>query len=146
LRPLAEFAAGHTRPRGPQRLRIRDAWGVLHAASCLLRVTLSLRHESFLRLLQRFRLTDPLPPASPREVADAVRWVRWAHRLVPLQRNCLLDSLAAAVLLRRAGAGSSLAIGVCRDGSAVRAHAWLEGEASGGHGFEILWRSSATCP
>ena len=129
------------RARRARAARPRDFAGVSRAGVCLLRVAASLRRDPFPRTLERFGLNDELPPAQPEAVADAERWVRWSHAVVPLARNCLRDALAAAVLLRQSGCRSDLVIGVARDGGEIRAHAWLGADSSAGHGYEVLWRS-----
>lgn len=105
------------------------------------RVALGLRRQAFPDLLARLGLTDPLPAAPDPAVEKAQTDVRRAHRLLPLAPNCLLDSLTAAVLVRRAGFSVPLAIGVRRQQGEVQAHAWLgSASAKGGEGFELLYR------
>lgn len=58
-----------------------------------------------------------------RAIADAVRWTA-AHGL--FRPFCLVQSLAIQDLLRAAGIeGSEIRVGVRRDGSALKAHAWV---------------------
>jgi len=121
--------------------RLADLRGALAAAARMCRVALALRRMAFPDLLARLRLTDALPAAPENAVAQAQADVRRAHRLLPLAPNCLLDSLTAAVLLRRQGFSVPLAIGVRKHEGAVQAHAWLgAAEAKGGEGFQLLYR------
>ena len=66
------------------------------------------------------------PPPTPR-LADRIGWaVRNAARLVPAS-TCLIQALAASLMLRRAGLPAELHIGVAREGeTGLRAHAWVD--------------------
>ncbi|MGH7569374.1 MAG: lasso peptide biosynthesis B2 protein [Gemmatimonadales bacterium] len=72
------------------------------------------------------------PAASERRVAPApvarIAWaVATAGRRVPGGANCLVQAIAAHVLLAREGYRSRLHIGVARDtAGGLAAHAWLE--------------------
>lgn len=119
----------------------RDLQGALSAAVLLCRVAWALGREPFPDLLDRLRLRDAGPPADTERVHQAQADVRRAHRLVPLERNCLLDSLAAAALVRRQGYSVPLGIGVRMEQGEFLAHAWLGAEASAGaEGFRLLYR------
>ena len=124
-----------------RRLKARDLGGVAAAAWTLCRVGWGLRRRAFPNLLDRLRLREEMPAATPDFVEEASRWVRWAHRLVPLEPNCLLDALAAAALLRRQGFSVPLSIGVKIEQGAFRAHAWLDGGAQDEDAaFRVLYR------
>jgi len=99
--------------------------GLSRAAFVLCRVALGLRRHDFADLLSRLCLDQKMPPAEPILVEQEARRVRWAHRLIPLETNCLLDSVATATLVRRKGFSVPLVIGVQKDGDALHAHAWL---------------------
>lgn len=103
----------------------REIAGLSQAALVLCRVALGLRRNDFAGLVSRLRLDQKMPPAEPVLVEQEARRVRWAHRLVPLETNCLLDSVATAVLVRRKGFSVPLVIGVQKDGDTLHAHAWL---------------------
>jgi hypothetical protein len=112
----------------PERARLltwREIAGLSQATLVLCRVALGLRRHDFADLLRRLRLNQRMPSAEPALVEQEARRVRWAHRLVPLETNCLLDSVATAVLVRYRGFSVPLVIGVQKDGGALHAHAWL---------------------
>jgi hypothetical protein len=103
----------------------REFTGISRAAVALCRVALGLRRHNFTDLLGRLQLNQKLPAASAELVEQEARRVRRAHRLVPLETNCLLDSVATAMLVRRHGYSVALVIGVQKNGSTLQAHAWL---------------------
>ncbi len=122
-----------------------DLAGVGAAATELCRVAKGLRSGSFLKLLDRLQLRQDAPRADAQRVERATRWVRWAHRIVPLEENCLLDCLAAASLVRRQGFSVPLAIGVRMTNSEFEAHAWLgEENLSRATPFKVLYRVPET--
>lgn len=59
---------------------------------------------------------------SPERIVSAVRR---CSRVVP-RATCLTQALAARKLLEKEGHAADLKIGVAKDGSILRAHAWLE--------------------
>lgn len=123
------------------RQRLHDLRGALKAAALMCRVATALRQRPFPDLLARLGLTDALPAAPPSAVQQAQTDVRRAHRLLPLAPNCLLDSLTAAVLVRRQGFSVPLAIGVRKQQGQVQAHAWLgAAEPRGEPAFLLLYR------
>ncbi len=127
-----------------RRLEWCDLLGVGVAAVVLCHVALGLRRKSLPELLDRYHIQDECPSASNACVERAAQLVRWAHRLFPLSPNCLLDSLAAAVLVRRQGFSVPLIIGVKRQNGAFQAHAWLHSIATPiAADFEILYVSHA---
>ena len=124
-----------------RRVTLHDVAGVAQAASALCRTAWYLRHRMLPDLLERLGLCDDLPTAPPEGVDQAARWVRWAHRVVPMEPNCLLDSLAAAAVLRAKGYSVPLSIGVKMEDGAFRAHAWLADSAqASAAGFRELYR------
>lgn len=64
------------------------------------------------------------PPACSAELAAAAERFRAARRLIPIQTNCLLDSLSLSRFLARRGLGAALVFGVKLDPFA--AHCWLQ--------------------
>ena len=108
-----------------RRLTWYEIAGLGQAALALCRVALGLRRHDFKELLRRLRLDQRMPLAETWLVEQEARHVRWAHRLVPLETNCLLDSVTTAALVRRKGFSVPLVIGVQKDGGALQAHAWL---------------------
>lgn len=60
---------------------------------------------------------------------DAVARIGWALRRLsprlPWTCNCLAQAIAARWMLKRRGVGSTLYLGVRKDGSLLAAHAWL---------------------
>ncbi len=107
------------------RLTWRDLSGLGGAAVVLCRVALGLRRHAFPELLRRLQLNEKMPPAEAALVEQATQNVRRAHRLVPVEVNCLLDSLATAALVRRMGFSVPLVIGVQLHGGSLQAHAWV---------------------
>jgi len=59
----------------------------------------------------------------PERIAWAVRTV---GRHLPGFRNCLVQSLAAQIMLMRRGYASQIRIGAARDNGEFKAHAWVE--------------------
>lgn len=122
----------------------RNISGALTASWVLCQVAVSLRRLSFPETLQRLGLHQTLPPAGPEQVACAQADVHRAHRLLPLERNCLLDSLAAAWLVRRQGYSVPLAIGVKLQDGQLAAHAWLGQQAApDAQDFQLLYKVPA---
>lgn len=86
-----------------------------------------------LRLFPFQRVVDASAPPARRRAPRREHMRRvWAgavvsHALFPA-RPCLPQSLATRYLLARAGCPTALRIGVKRDGAALAAHAWLEGD------------------
>ncbi len=75
--------------------------------------------RQFLALLARAHASAPLP-------AERIAWaVVAAGRRIP-GATCLVQALAAQVLLARHGHGAELRIGVARATDGIEAHAWLE--------------------
>ncbi len=127
-----------------RRLTWRDAVGMTEAALLLCRVALGLRRKAFPDLLRRLRVNERMPLAEAGLVDQASRHVRWAHRIVPLEPNCLLDSLATAALVRRKGFSVPLVIGVQRERGTLQAHAWLGiSSAAEQENFRPLYRVPA---
>lgn len=108
-----------------RRMTWHEFVGLGQAALVLCRVALGLRRHDFADLVNRLRLDQKMPPAESMLVEQEARLVRWAHRLVPFETNCLLDSVATAALVRRKGFSVPLVIGVQKNGAALHAHAWL---------------------
>jgi hypothetical protein len=99
--------------------------GLTQAALVLCQVAFGLRRHDFANLMSRLSLDQKMPPAEALLVDQESRRVRWAHRFVPLESNCLLDSVATAALVRRKGYSVPLVIGVQKAGETIQAHAWL---------------------
>ncbi len=123
------------------RLSAADWRDTFRASVCLLRVGFVLRKSSLLEILEKLQLRSGCPPATPVDLQRAQQAVGWAHRLVPLAPNCLLDSLASAMWLKSRGVSLPLVIGVRQTGSEIEAHAWLEGSEPPPDSFRVLWRS-----
>lgn len=56
------------------------------------------------------------------------RMVERVGGLLPWHSSCLVEALAARMMLRRRGISSVLHFGVGRSDSSLKAHAWLEAE------------------
>jgi len=119
-------------------LRLAHAERVLLVEAALLlgAIGLGLRLLPFGRLRDLLdRLSRPRQGLRPRARLPAAR-IAWAvertSRVVPGARSCLVQALAAQVLLARRGCHSSVRIGVAHpSGESLHAHAWVE---SGGRG------------
>jgi hypothetical protein len=110
-------------PAGDRRLILRAAWLVL-----LLRVALlALPFRAFERLVARLaspRVAEPMPAA---RVAWAVAAI---GRRLP-GATCLVQALAARILLGRQGTPALVRIGVAREpGGRLKSHAWVESEGA----------------
>jgi hypothetical protein len=71
------------------------------------------------------------PPRRIRRfAADKIKWTSWAVDNIGdrpwMNASCLARALAAAAMLRRRGIASRLCLGVTREQSSLKAHAWLE--------------------
>lgn len=59
-------------------------------------------------------------------IAHGVRWsISLVSRHTPWNSNCLAQAIAAKLMLQRRAVKSTLYLGVSKDGSSLRAHAWL---------------------
>ncbi|MDK2769707.1 MAG: lasso peptide biosynthesis B2 protein [Sphingomonas sp.] len=84
---------------------------------------LSLRVFSLNHILTGIRTRGPLPRRGPAALIEAQAFER-ARRMVPIARNCLLDSLALEQWLARRGIGSQIVFGIAPEPFA--AHCWLQ--------------------
>ena len=118
-------------------LRLAHAERVLLLEATLLlgAIGLGLRLLPFGRLRELLdRLSRPRHGLRPQARLSATR-IAWAvervSRVVPGARSCLVQALAAQVLLARRGHEACMRIGVARplDGS-LEAHAWVEGDGA----------------
>lgn len=127
-----------------------ERWMFLQAAVALVLARLAVAVLAFRLSTRVLGLHAEGPdPAAPRghERAAVVGWaVDAASRRLPWPSNCLVQALAAALLLRCHSISATLSLGVTRDNAArISAHAWLScGEVivTGGHSgeFEELQR------
>jgi hypothetical protein len=107
-------------------------WGRLGLAYLALgRLDLALRTLGFRRVAHHLATTRGAAsrPAGPREIARARRYARLIdvaarHHLV--RAHCLHRSLVLHAWLRHEGLPSEFLIGVRKEGSHLRAHAWVE--------------------
>lgn len=102
-----------------------EAWVVLVAVRAALKLGSFQRTLGLVRRLKgRAHALDCNPkPVIARVVAAVMR----CSRAVPGGKNCLVQALAADLLLSRRGVTSAVRIGVAKDGhGAFRAHAWAE--------------------
>jgi len=86
-----------------------------------------LPYRAVLRLLAPLSRVADAPSGPPTEAIERIVWaVALVARHSP-RSTCLVQALAARVLLRRAGVSADLRIGVARNaGSGIQAHAWVE--------------------
>ena len=105
----------------------RDDQRVVLTALMLLPIIMVAR-----RTLSWSRLSSLLQPRNTRRLVDAKRAWRIAAlvsgviRHTPAAINCLDRSLLLLFTLRLADVEGELRIGVCRSGSRLQAHAWVE--------------------
>jgi len=119
-------------------LRLAHAERVLLIEATLLlgAISLGLRLVPFGRLRRLLdHLSRPRHGLRPQARLSAAR-IAWAvermGRVVPDARSCLVQALAAQVLLARRGCHSSVRIGVAHpSGESLHAHAWVESEGRG---------------
>jgi hypothetical protein len=105
-----------------ERLAVGQALAYLTLADAALRLRGFRRLAPHLRpSTGRLDAATALPVARVR--ADAIAR---AARLYPAQAACLQQAAALQLWLRRAGVPALFRIGVCKDGSELRAHAWVE--------------------
>lgn len=106
----------------------RPAWPLLpELLETLLRSRRTLKRGGLEVAVNEVRLRNAIPfgPApSIAELAATVGRFRAARRLIPVQPNCLLDSLSLSAFLSRRGARADLVFGVKLDPFA--AHCWLQ--------------------
>lgn len=101
------------------------------------------------RLSERI-LTAPLSRGGSRERVTTVlrvsRGIGRVKRHLPLRVTCLMETVAASLMLGRRGIPSSAFIGVrTGEGGGLDAHAWLQAEGvtvagGGGDGFRVIAR------
>ena len=113
------------------RLTAADLVVLVEASFLLPLVALGLRLFGFEPLRARLaRRADPArlerPADSLRAALRVARVVRIAASRGPFRARCLPKSLLLWWLLRRRGMQPALRVGVRRDASGVRAHAWVE--------------------
>jgi hypothetical protein len=101
-----------------------ERWDVCRAWPVVLSVRLALWLIPY-RRLERLVLQRPLGSATSVLPAQVGLAVRRASRVVP-RASCLVQSLAAGWLLRKAGHTPQLQIGVRGGTQDFAAHAWLE--------------------
>ena len=106
-----------------------DGPGVALAAMWLVLVDLGLTalgHVRLQRLLRRLEWTAASPANAAEALAHTTRAFRWVSNRYPRQRRCLAQAIALQSLLSRRGIPAEVRIGVRRDGSGIRGHAWVE--------------------
>ncbi len=106
-----------------------ERWFVLRALGTLALVRVALRLLPFGTLRTLVDLLAKAPRVAPdASVARAVRRaVDRAARTIP-GSACLAQALTAELLVRRAGQGVRVSIGVAPNGKPLDAHAWVESE------------------
>ena len=102
-----------------------------HALVDLIVVDVGLRVRGFQRLVEGAHRTAPTPKhaVEPRDMGRACRYAAWlqiASRHHFIRGQCLHRSLVLHRWLRREGLPSELRIGVRKEGSELKAHAWVE--------------------
>src|SRR5437667_10372122 len=118
------------------RLAHAERVPLLEATLLLGAIGLGLRLLPFGRLRRLLdRLSRPREGLRPRARVPAAR-IAWAvervSRVVPGARSCLVQALAAQVLLARRGHEACVRIGVAHpSGESLHAHAWVESEGRG---------------
>lgn len=113
---------------GARRRRLMGEALLFLAAARLWLLLVPFRHVAA-RLGEATAADTPLPPepAPPPFVVDISRAVRRTARYVPFRAVCLQQAVAAKLMLRRRGIGSTLHLGVRRPNvGELEAHAWLD--------------------
>ena len=95
----------------------------LRASALILVSAISVRVLGFNRTLVRI---ESVGFRRARKAADCTKAIRRARRYGLFRGNCLSQSLALVWLLRRAGHGGTIRIGVKPDQGRMLAHAWVE--------------------
>lgn len=108
-----------------------DQWLLVKSAVLLGSIRLGvwlLPFQTLRRHLAKMAKTTAHLKATDQASAEKVIWaVSLAGRHVPRTRSCLIQALAAQVLLARRGHPACLRIGVARgEKGQLQAHAWLE--------------------
>lgn len=102
----------------------RDKWLLLSSLLLLWFVRLSLSLIGYNRMIRRISF-QPYQPAPSEALAHRVAAsIRTASALVP-HPTCLVQALAAKMLLGLRGYTSQIKVGVRRNGDTFGAHAWL---------------------
>jgi hypothetical protein len=128
------------RPNARRRLRwilrfvllpAADRRLLAHAFVDLIMVDVALRVRGFQRLVEGAHRTAPTAKhaVEPRDMGRACRYaarLQTASRHHFIRGQCLHRSLVLHRWLRREGLPSELRIGVRKEGSALKAHAWVE--------------------
>ncbi|WP_184647950.1 lasso peptide biosynthesis B2 protein [Sphingopyxis sp. JAI128] len=114
------------RPGKNRRLSViwRDKWLLVSSLIILWFVRLSLSLIGYNRMIRRvsFQPNQPVPTSAlALRVATSIRT---ASALVP-NPTCLVQALAAKILLGLRGYGSQIKVGVRLNGNSFGAHAWL---------------------
>jgi len=112
------------RPRG-ERALLRHALALHSVVAVLVRLVRPNRASRWLRAAYRQR-----PPFTGRHEWERIVWaVRTVTGVLPAGNTCLTKAVTAECLLRVSGYDATLRFGVAglpREGSALRAHAWVE--------------------
>jgi hypothetical protein len=99
----------------------------VEAACYLLAVRLAFGLLPLQRALQLFGIVrrEPGPGRISTAAADLIgRAIGRAARNVPFRAVCLQQAFAALLMLRRRGLPATVQLGLLREGSELRAHAW----------------------
>ena len=116
MRLARKFAAYSAR----ERRLVLKAWCIVSAIRVLLWTVPY-------RWVEQWCLRAGTPTAGGAQPAEIALSVTRASTLVPVA-TCLVQALAGAWLIRRAGGDAVIHFGVAREAAAVKAHAWLESE------------------
>ena len=120
LRRVAEKFRYARRMRPRDLLLFAESWFAIAYAKFRLRV---LPHGFIERAMKEFG-GDASP--SDAELQRLARIFRLAVRNFPVEANCLPQSLALAVILRRRAVAHRMVIGGRRNGQRLDGHAWIE--------------------
>jgi hypothetical protein len=102
----------------------RDKWLLLSSLFLLWFVRLSLSLIGYNRMIRRVSFQPNLPFPSDALALRVALSIRTASALVP-KPTCLVQALAAKILLGLRGYASQIEVGVRRTGDTFGAHAWL---------------------
>ena len=102
----------------------RDKWLLLSSLILLWFVRLSLSLIGYNRMIRRVSFQPNLPFPSDALARRVALSIQTSSHLVP-KPTCLVQALAAKMLLGIRGCASQIKVGVRRNGDTFGAHAWL---------------------
>lgn len=132
------------------RLSLFDWWLLVLATLYLARAAVLLRSCPISNVVNLSAPKIQMAGKRRKGAGSATR-IGWAislsAKVVPWKTNCLVQAVAASLLLRRYGCEPQIRIGVRKDGPELAAHAWVDCNGTtivGGRGDEFTPMSAAS--